>query len=210
MIAPSLPSLRSGRSSLPLAYAERRVAELKAVAPEDAAVLSAWRYINGRWFLSEFPQETAATRTWIEAVRNTPDRLLLMVHAEGERVGTLGLRGIDRERREAEIDNVLRGRETPDLPGLMGMAVSTLAAWAADALGAQRLYLHVFRDNPARIFYGRLGFVTVGEPVGLSFVGTGGDGRWEPSTDEAERYLVRMELTIDGLTARNSRPEDRD
>jgi hypothetical protein len=125
---------------------------------------------------------------------------LLVVHAEDERVGVLGLREIDRNAGEAEVDNVLRGRATPNHPGLMSLAVRTLVEWAADELSVRRLYLHVFRDNPARSFYSRLGFVVSGDPIGLSFEGTPGHGSWKPTTHKPERFLLRMELAADPAT----------
>ena len=192
--------LKAGRCLLPLIREGMLEGDLRAADAKDAPALSVWRHTNRNWFLTEFPRDTQTTLAWIETIRNAPDRLLLVAHSEGERVGVLGLREIDLGRGEAEVDNVLRGRATPSRQGLMSLAVSTLVAWAADALSVRRLYLHVFRDNPARSFYRRLGFVDVGDPIGLSFEGASGHGNWKPTTQEPERYLLRMELAIDAAT----------
>jgi RimJ/RimL family protein N-acetyltransferase len=200
MTACGLADLRTGRCLLPLMQEGVREGHLRAADAKDASALSVWRHTNRRWFLTEFPRDTQATRAWVEAIRNTPDRLLLVVHAEGRRVGVLGLRGIDVDHGEAEVDNVLRGRATPNRHGLMSLAFMTLVAWAADMLSVRRIYLHVFRDNPACVFYSRLGFAVIGDPTGLSFEGTSGHGSWQPTTHEPERYLLRMELAIDAAT----------
>ena len=208
MTTSGFADLRDGRCLLPLMREGMREGDLRAVGAEDAPALSVWRHTNRRWFLTEFPRDTQATQAWIEAIRNTPDRLMLVVHAEGGRVGVLGLRGIDLGHGEAEIDNVLRGHPTPSCPGLMSLAVRTLIAWAESELSVRRLYLHVFRDNPARSFYSRLGFVVIGDPIGLSFEGTSEHGSWKPTTQEPERYLLRMELAIDAVTLGIPQPED--
>jgi RimJ/RimL family protein N-acetyltransferase len=200
--------LKAGRCLLPLMREGIREGDLRAADAEDAPALSVWRHTNRRWFLTEFPCDTQATQAWIEAIRNAPDRLLLVVHAEGEPVGVLGLRGIDLGRREAEVDNVLRGRATPSRRGLMSLAVGTLAVWAAHELSVRRLYLYVFRDNPACSFYRRLGFVVIGDSIGLCFEGTSGHGGWKPTTQEPERYLLRMELAIDAATLELAQTKD--
>lgn len=192
--------LKAGRCLLPIMRDGMREGDLRAADAEDAPALSVWRNTNRQWFLTEFPRDMQTTLAWIEAIRNAPDRLLLVAHAEGERAGVLGLRGIDLGRGEAELDNVLRGRATPSRQGFMSLAVRTLIAWAADELRVRRLYLHVFRDNPASSFYRRLGFVDVGDPVGLSYEGTSGHGSWKPTMHEPKRYLLRMELATDVAT----------
>jgi RimJ/RimL family protein N-acetyltransferase len=197
MTAFGLPDLKAGRCVLPLTREGVWEGDLSAAGPQDAPTLSDWRYANRRWFFSEFPHDPKSTEAWVEAIRDDPDRLLLMVRAEDQPIGVVGLRRIDLGRGEAELDNVLRGRATPTHPGLMSLAVSSLVAWAVDELGIGRFYLQVFHDNPARAFYRRLGFVIVGDPVGLAFHGTTGSGCWKPTTHEPKRYLDQMELAID-------------
>jgi RimJ/RimL family protein N-acetyltransferase len=198
-----LADLKAGRGSLPLVREGIQQGDLRAANAQDATALSDWRDANRRWFLTEFPPDAGATRAWLEAIRDAPDRLLMMIRANDQSVGVVGLRGIDLGLREAELDNVLRGRPTPGRHGFMSLAVRTLAAWAADELSIRRLYLHVLRDNPACSFYRQLGFVVSGVAVGLAFEGTDRHGSWRPTTNEPERYLLRMELAIDAAKLRS-------
>lgn len=188
--------LKAGRSVLPLIREGTQEGLLRAAGPGDALPLAAWRDSSRRWFLTEFPRDAGSTSTWIQAIRATPDRVLLVIEVDNKPVGALGLRSVDRTGGQAEVDNVVRGQSTPRTPGLMSLAVRTLGSWAADELGARRLYLHVFGDNPARAFYSRLGFRVVGDPMGLSFEGTEGHGEWKPSLHRPERYLIRMEFAL--------------
>lgn len=197
-----LADLKAGRGSLPLMREGIQRGDLRAADAQDATALSDWRDANRRWFLTEFPRDARATQAWIEAIRVAPDRLMMMIRADNQSVGVVGLRGIDLGRGEAEVDNVLRGRPTPGRHGFMSLAVRTLAAWAADELSVRRLYLHVFRDNPACDFYRQLGFVVSGVPIGLAFEGTDRHGTWRPTTHQPERYLLPMELAIDAATLR--------
>jgi RimJ/RimL family protein N-acetyltransferase len=197
MTAVDLADLKAGRGSLTLVREGIQQGDLRTANAQDATALSDWRDANRRWFQTEFPRDARATQAWIEAIRDAPDRLLMMIRADDQSVGVVGLRGIDLGLGEAEVDNVLRGRPTPGRHGLMSLAVRTLAAWAADELRIRRLYLHVFRDNPACGFYRQLGFVDSGVPIGLAFEGADRNGSWRPTTNKPERYLLPMELPID-------------
>lgn len=194
MSRPSLYQVKSGKRVLKSTGDSAGVFTLKAAMPADAIVLSKWRQANRQWFMTEFPADPARTRAWIESIRAAPDRLLLIVEADRLPIGHVGLRDINPSGGTAEVDNVLRGKATPETPGLMGLAVKTLVRWVAEELGIRRLCLHVFEDNPACGFYAGLGFAQVGYPSGLSFKGVDGDGEWTPDAFTPARHLLRMEL----------------
>jgi RimJ/RimL family protein N-acetyltransferase len=199
MGAPSLDDLMGGRSRLPVPHEGHSVV-LRCAASAAAPLLAEWREANRRWFLTEFPADEAKTLTWLATSARTASRLLLIVEVDGSPVGHLGLRDIDVAGREAEVDNVVRGRPGGG-KGLMSTALQSMLAWAGNVLGIERFVLRVFADNPARDFYTRVGFTLVGPPVALRFDGRPGDGAWRPTGGTGERTLVQMELDMPVLPA---------
>jgi RimJ/RimL family protein N-acetyltransferase len=126
---------------------------------ELISTLSRWRSENARAFASRFPVTDEGTRRWLLSdVLAADDRVLFLVcGADGSPVGHIGIANALNERREMEIDNVLRGENST--PGLMSQAVQDLSHWASRTFPLSRLFLHVLSDNEHAIgFYRRLGW----------------------------------------------------
>jgi RimJ/RimL family protein N-acetyltransferase len=195
MRGPTLEEIRSGTSVIPIVSDGVGLGVLRAVEPADAEDLATWRDANRQWFITEFPMDPGRTEEWIAQLVARSDRLLLMVQlTDGGSVGHVGLASIDRVAGSAAIDNLLKGRATPSVRGLMAAAISSLTAWAAATLGLQRFWLQVFEDNPAVGFYRSLGFVVEGSGSPMRFHGQSGDGSWEPAEEPGERVLLTMRL----------------
>jgi len=90
-----------------------------------------------------------------------PARLLFVMHEDGgRRVGNIGLCNVDET--GAEVDNVIRG-EPVKHSRFMLFAQSSLAGWAFNTLGLERLHLKVLTDNLRAIkSYERAGFSITG------------------------------------------------
>jgi RimJ/RimL family protein N-acetyltransferase len=167
--------------------------------PEAIARLARWREGGAHGFPSQFPVTLDGTQRWaIKGLLELPDRLLFWVHgADGTPVGHVGLYRFDFDKRQTEIDNIVRG-EKGILPGAMQAAVQTLIDWTFQNLGMETLFLRVFSDNAQAIrLYERCGFhetmrfpvARVDEPNCVRWVEVDGEYR-EP----IERYFVTMRL----------------
>lgn len=162
----------------------------------DADMLTRWRKMHRRAFLTEFEATRERTQRWLEtSVLPDRSRMLFIIETDdGTPIGSAGLTRIDPSEGAAELDAILRG--IPEVPGIMSEAVSALVRWARSDLGVQRLSVRVFEDNAAGRFYEQLGFVAVGRtPL---YRREAGDGSVEwcegSSARDAERWLTRMEL----------------
>lgn len=184
-----------------------RVGKLIPLGGEHAEILARWRDENAQWFLTSFAIDTERTRLWLENVAASEDRTLFGVEPEGQDiVGVVGLTDMDRASSSAELDHVLRGRDSA--PGIMRLAIESLLAWASRS-GYSKIRLRVFQDNPALPFYEGIGFVQQGSPQPLREVNDGSARRWVESTDaEAERYLIAMVLPQEQLRSISSRHTD--
>lgn len=158
--------------------------------------ITCWRQRNRHWFLTQFRATKERTRTWLSQVVLTDDQrlLFLVLDSRQERIGHVGLSGIDCE--SAEIDNVLRGKSAHPAR-LMFHAQNALIRWAHRVLGARNLFLRVFADNPRAIAgYEALGFRQTAA-VGLARVERNGEVRYEETSNlnfNCERRLLRMTL----------------
>jgi RimJ/RimL family protein N-acetyltransferase len=192
--------LKDASSAVPVARPGEPSARLEPVTwqdvdrPESVALLAQWRLAAADAFPTQFPVTLRGTRDWLrQQVLDTPDRLLFwVVDGRGNRLGHLGLARFDFARREAEVDNVVRG--LPGSPGLMADAVRALGEWATAELSLDDLSLRVFSDNRRAIrLYERCGF-RESTRVPLACVTEGPVVRWVESDggESAARYFVTM------------------
>jgi RimJ/RimL family protein N-acetyltransferase len=170
----------------------QRIGNLVPLTPSDADLLAAWRNENKEWFFTEFGIDVERTRRWLADVSASEDRLLLGVLPEkDEMIGVVGLTRIDFQNRSSELDHILRGRSSH--PGMMTTALKALLAWGYSQKLA-RFTLQVFADNPAIMFYRKLGFVELGAPRALRRTEQEGKVRWILSDDEGTRFQIEMLL----------------
>jgi RimJ/RimL family protein N-acetyltransferase len=158
----------------------------------DIALLTQWRNRYRRYFLTDFEATEERTLRWLTSIAG-PDssRILFMVETiDGEPFGHVGLCNVDEI--YGELDNVVRGGEGPE--GSMAAAASAVCAWARSTLGLEQLWVRVLADNPAVIFYEKLGFRPV-KDVPLNYQATSETGRWIEHTGPrvGDRYLRYME-----------------
>jgi RimJ/RimL family protein N-acetyltransferase len=124
----------------------------------DVRLLSEWRNRHVKSFLTEFVAHDARTADWLTgAIHRNDGKLLFMLDAlDGTRLGHLGLGFIDWQAHYGEADAIVSGGASP--PGLMKLALQTLLRWAREQLGLERLAVRVRSDNPAVVFYEKVGF----------------------------------------------------
>ena len=161
---------------------------------EDVRLLTEWRNLHARSFLTEFRATEDRTERWLtETVGPDDTRILFMIDdAEGRVVGYTGLAFIDWERGSAEFDSPVRGTEAD--PRLMTRALRTMMGWAQGQLGLPYIGGRVRSDNRVLKFFQRkLGALEV-KRVPLRRIEEPGMVRWveDPSLPPGEPSLVYM------------------
>jgi RimJ/RimL family protein N-acetyltransferase len=166
--------------------------------PGDVERLTEWRSRTPSAFLTEFQATPERTEKWLrDTVTKDDTRILFMVCvADGTPVGYIGMSGIDWERRYGELDSAVRGE--PGHPGAMSLAAHTLLGWARWTLELTQFGVRVFADNPAVLFYERLGafeirrspLERVATPDGAEWREIASSGVVKPET----RWLLHMEF----------------
>src|SRR5262249_3745634 len=151
---------------LPVWQQGKTVAWLEPVSRQDAeqtdavALLARWRAAAAYAFPAQFRVTLAGTQRWlVKQLLDLADRLLFWVNTtQGTRIGHVGLYRFDFERRQVEIDNIVRG-VAGVLPGVMYAAVRALLHWSFASLEMDTLFLRVFSDNLRALkLYERCGF----------------------------------------------------
>ena len=128
-------------------------------------LLAAWRRTHQDAYPTVFPVTEEGTARWIQAqLIERPDRILFLVMGSDDQpVGHMGLANADGEKREIEIDNVIRGVDNV-VPGMMSAGLQALTEWAFAVLKVRRLFLRVFKDNVHAVkYYERCGYRMCGE-----------------------------------------------
>jgi len=125
-------------------------------------LLADWRSKNQDAYPTQFPVTLEGTSKWLDTqvVHNSKRVLFLVLSQEGWPIGHLGYNNmVWGEKRELEIDNVVRG-EKDHQAGLMTVAMRTLLQQTHVLWKPDRIYLRVFHDNQHAVnFYKRLGFI---------------------------------------------------
>ena len=160
-------------------------------------LIGKWRKENEIWYLSQFPVTVERTIKWFnDKLIETPDRLLFIIKTDKGYIGHLGLFRFDFNRKNCEIDNILRGE--PEYPGIIGNAIINMMKWGRDYLKLGGYSLKVLSDNERAIrLYKSLCFKEI-KRIPLIQV-QGKDGlEWIEAPDgydkEARKYYVVMEV----------------
>ncbi|OHB58196.1 MAG: hypothetical protein A2173_03600 [Planctomycetes bacterium RBG_13_44_8b] len=162
-------------------------------------LLSQWRSDNWQAYPTVFKVTHEGTRKWIkEQLVEREDRILFMIIANNNYpIGHLGLSNFNFGKKEAEIDNVVRGVKNT-FPGALTLALNTVNDWAFNKLGLVKLFLRVFYDNTHAIkFYERCGFKGI-KKIPLRKIVDGDVVKFEELSKDEEslsnRYFYLMEL----------------
>lgn len=163
-------------------------------------LLAEWRERNWQAYPTVFKVTKEGTKKWIQdQLIDREDRILFMiVTLDNQPIGHMGLSNFDFDKREAEIDNVVRGVNNV-LPGVMTLALKTLINWSFTELGLNRLFLRVFLENERAIkLYERCGFKGV-KKIPLHKTIDGNTIKFEEIPDgqnlSVDRIFYLMELT---------------
>lgn len=153
--------------------------------------LTEWRRRNLRPFMRMFEPTIEGTLRWAREIQESDRRILMMIHADGARIGHVGF--ADFGRGGFEICDVLRGEDAK--PGRMHDALKSLIDWATKN-GLLSVFLHVASDEiPALSLYHRLGFVPVAMRP-LKKIADGGETTWVDAEhgDLWDRFSIRLTL----------------
>lgn len=166
---------------------------------EFVKLLAKWRKENWNAYPTVFKVTVEGTKKWIKSqLLERKDRILFILYTlDNEPIGHLGLSNLDFSRKEGEIDNVVRGRESI-LYGIMTSAMETIAKFSFERLSLERLFLRVFLDNDRAIkLYERCGYKRVREiPLNKRIEGNTVvyDEIYKGENKEIDRYFLLMEL----------------
>jgi RimJ/RimL family protein N-acetyltransferase len=141
---------------------------LRPLQPSDRVRVRRWMadpellrftvQVPGPGYLPVRPYLPAEADRYLHEMATAPDRQAFAIELDGEHVGNVGLKRIDRQQRSAECfieigEGWARGR------GVGRRAMQLLMEHAFGALGLERLWLGVFEFNRAAIrLYQALGF----------------------------------------------------
>jgi RimJ/RimL family protein N-acetyltransferase len=136
--------------------------ELRALVRADAArVVAILNEPEVRRTLRPMPVfSVGAEEAFIESLPDAPHDLVLAVAARGDGrlVGVIGLHHLDDPARKAEL-GIFIGPPAEWGRGFAGEAIALLVRHGFDALGLNRIWLHVHADHAGAIrLYERLGF----------------------------------------------------
>ncbi len=98
-------------------------------------LLAKWRNINVNVYPSRFTATRDSTKSWLrDQIINSPNKILfLVVNAQGNPVGHIGLASINNPAHSLEIDNVARWVE--DLPrNTFSKCLNSLMQWAKNTM----------------------------------------------------------------------------
>jgi len=125
--------------------------------------LAQWRNINVNVYPTRFKASRESTKRWLlNQIFNETSRILfLVVNAQGQTIGHMGLASIDSPIHSLEIDNVARWEE--DLPpNTFSRCLNALIGWARVTMYVEYFILRVFSSNGRAIsFYSKNKFKEV-------------------------------------------------
>lgn len=128
------------------------------INPQDVRLLSEWRNRFVKSFLTEFNAHDERTTSWlVHSVAKDNGKLMFMIDTlEGTPIGHVGLGFINWDTGYVEADAIVRGGDARK--GLMKEALQLMLRWA-EGLGLNNAWVRVRSDNPAVLFYQKVGFI---------------------------------------------------
>lgn len=113
---------------------------------------------NNTYLHYDLPLEEEKTRAWFATVCDRTDRYDAVIEADGVAVGLIGLLGIDRKNRKAEL-YIAMGESAYKGKGIAKTASLLLLEYAFCTLGLNKVYLYTETANvSAQKLFERVGF----------------------------------------------------
>lgn len=133
---------------------------IRPITYDDTENIVKWRnseYVNSRFIDRRlFTKESheAWLKTYVEAGKAAQFIILL----NGEAVGSVYLRDIDPDKKEAEY-GIFIGEESARGKGVGTKSAKLILKYAFEELGLKKIFLRVFKDNPGAVrSYEKAGF----------------------------------------------------
>ncbi len=162
------------------AYMKPVIAEHKIATPHYVRMLSQWRRDNPIISLGTFEITDVRTERWLDkSVIGRNDRILFIIEdLRGQEIGHLGYSSFVYDKKQCEIDKVLRAVKG-SYPGVMHFAMQAILHWGFSELKLKNVTLRVISDNEHAIkFYEKLGFEH-GESIPLYLHRLPDETKWE-------------------------------
>ena len=160
-------------------------------------LITKWRKKYWYAFGTKFNVTLKSSRNWINQIIDDPNRELYIVVINGNPVGNIGFRNLDKSKKSVEIDNVLKGEL--NYPGIMEDVVKIFINQLFKNMKLSTIWLRVFSDNYKAInVYERAGMKAVGN-VPLKRIRKKHGYKWKniklKKYDVAERYFLIMKIS---------------
>lgn len=146
-------------------------------------MLTKWRKMFMKFFLTQFSPSTERTRNWLtKVVLPSQDRILFLIYTmENKIVGNFGVCNFSSE--SAELDNLIRG-EKGGVPQLIYYSEISLLKWLFLELNMSNVFLHVFSNNSKTIaLHEKVGFEVIQEST-----------LWKQRTDDELIYSISEKI----------------
>lgn len=159
-------------------------------------MLTAARNANKNSFLTFFTATADRTRQWlVGSVARDSSRILFALKDvySGGLYGYMGFAYGDSSGSRIEGDAIVKYSKMTE-SGLMRTAFMQLTEWVRNDLGIEEIWIRVFSDNPAIVFYQRCGF----EPLSIAalYEIKNSDGEVEALTEKPEEMLGLSSRTL--------------
>lgn len=159
-------------------------------------LITKWRKKYWYAFGTKFNITLKSSRNWINQIIDDPNRKLYIVIVNGNPVGNIGFKNLDKSKKSVEIDNVLKGES--NYPGIMKDVVKIFISQLFKNMKLSTVWLKVFSDNYKAInAYEQAGMKVVGN-VPLKRIRKKYGYEWKKiklkKYDVAERYFLIMKI----------------
>ncbi len=188
----------------------KHIGNLKTISIKDVTdddlvrFLADWRAANNIWFNAQFKVTFEGTKKWAkEQLIDREDRILFWIQTiSGERIGHIGLSSFNFKENSCEMDNLIRGKETP-ISNIVLLAYNALKIWAFTVLKVSGIYARLFADNNAAKFINLSGGLKEIYKIPAKKVIENGILEWKElprdTNEKADRFVSVMYLKNAGI-----------
>ena len=135
---------------------------LKEIDSSDLPKMLVWRNKkeNTKWFFNQDEITNEKQEEWYNLyLEDKSDNMFIIETKDGIPIGTIGIKNIDKQNKQAELGRMLIGEKEYLDKGYAVEATKTLVKYCFEKMNLNRIYLEVFEHNVKAInMYKKVGF----------------------------------------------------